>query len=243
MKNENLQPRQGTQKHPTLKNRAAGRSEGASAKADEVAKILGRVPAASHPAGRVPAKWRWHYRVLLSLQSRLLGERGELLRVSAQPLEPHSMDEADSATDEFIHDLALTQLSADQNALYEVNDALERILDGRYGVCEESGQTIPVARLKAVPWTRFTREVEERLETKGVVPRAGLNKAVSVRGQGQIHLASEEEEQDGEKPPGLANDETLGRVFSPPSRRVPPQKISKPSSRAAKRKGRDTPGT
>jgi RNA polymerase-binding transcription factor DksA len=234
MKNENLRPRQGTQKHPALKKRVA------SAKADAVAKILGRVPAASQPAGSVPAKWRWHYRLLLSLQSRLLRERGVLLRVSAQPLEPHSMDEADSATDEFDHDLALTQLSADQNALYEVNGALERILDGRYGVCEESGRTIPAARLKAVPWTRFTREVEERLERKGAVPRAGLNKAVSVRGQGQIQLASEEEE-DGEKPSVLANDETLARVFSPPGRRVPPQKISKRSPRAAKRKGRSTP--
>ena len=239
MKNENLRPGQGTQKHPALKNRAAGRSEGPSAEADEVAKVLGHVPAASQPAGRVPAKWRWHYRALLSLQSRLLRERGVLLRVSAQPLEPHSMDEADTATDEFDHDLALTQLSADQNALYEVNDALERILDGRYGVCEESGRTIPAARLKAVPWTRFTREVEERLETKGAVPRAGLNKAASVRGQGQIHLASEEAEEDGEKPSALANDETLARVFYPKGRRVPPQKISKP--RAAKRKGRNTP--
>ena len=222
------------QKHSAVDN-----SDGASTKAVEVANILGRAPTTTVPARRVPAKWRWHYRALLALQGRLRGERGELLRTSAQPLEPHSMDEADSATDEFDHDLALTQLSAEQNALYEVNDALERILDDSYGICEETGQSIPAARLRAVPWTRFTCAVEERLEKQGAVPRAGLSKPASVRGKGQIRLASEEEaEEDGEKPSVLANDETLARVFSPPGRRVPLQKISKALPKASKPKGR-----
>jgi RNA polymerase-binding transcription factor DksA len=237
MKNEKLRTRQGNRS--ALKKRPPGKPEGAIARANTVANILGRAPAASLPARPVPAKWRWHYLVLLALQRRLVRERGELLRASAQPLEPHSMDAADSATDEFDHDLALTQLSAEQNALYEVNDALERILDGSYGVCEETGQAIPAARLRAIPWTRFTYAVEERLETKGTVPRPGLNKAASVRGPGQIRLASEEEaDEDGEEPSALPNDETLSRVFSPPGPRVPLPKISKASPKASKPKGR-----
>ena len=164
-----------------------------------------------------------------------------MLRAAAEPIEPHSVNEADSATDEFDHDLALAQLSARQDALYEVSQAINQIHNGTYGVCEETGKPIPAARLRAVPWTRFTCEVEELRETKGAVPRAGLDKAASVRGQGQIRLASEEEsDEDGEKPAALANDETLARVFSPAGRRVPPQKISKPSLRAAKRKGGNT---
>jgi len=147
------------------------------------------------------------------------------------------MDEADSATDEFDHDLAWTQLSAEQNALYEVNNALQRILGGSYGLCEETGKAIPAARLRAIPWTRFTYAVEERLEKKGAVPRAGLNKAASVRGQGQIRFAPEEEtEEDGETPSALANDETLAHVFSPPGRRVPLPKILRRSTKAPKRK-------
>lgn len=235
MKNEKLPARQGN--HSTLKKRLPGRPESAITRADTVANILGRAPAATHPVRRVPAKWRWHYLVLLALQRRLMRERGELLRASAQPLEPHSMDEADSATDEFDHDLALTQLSAEQNALYEVNDALERILDGSYGICKETGQAIPAARLRAIPWTRFTYAVEERLETRGAVTRAGLNKAASVRDRGQIQLASEQEaEEGGEKPSALANDETLACVFSSPGRCIPSPKISK----ASKPKERNT---
>jgi RNA polymerase-binding transcription factor DksA len=227
------------QKHVSLIKRTVGKPDGTNSATEEVANILGRAPAATVPARRIPAKWRWHHRVLLALQSRLMRERRELLRASAQPVEPHSMDEADSATDEFDHDLALTQLSADQNALYEVNDAIERILAGSYGVCDETGQAIPVARLRAIPWTRFTYAVEERLETKGAVPRAGLNKAASVRDRGQIRLVSGEEEEDGEKPSALANDEALARVFSPPGRRIPLPKFSRRSSKPSKGKGRN----
>ena len=96
-------------------------------------------------------KWAWLYQVLLDLRERLLKGRSEQLAQAAEPLEPHSMDIADSATDEFDHDMALSQLSAEQDALFEVEQALKRILIGTYGVCEETGQPIPQERLKAVP--------------------------------------------------------------------------------------------
>jgi len=140
------------------------------------------------PAGMVPAKWRWHYRVLRALQEQLLRERGESLRAAAEPLEPHSLDEADSATDEFDHALGLTRLSAEQDALYEVNEALRRIAAGAYGVCLETGKPIPDARLKAVPWTRFTRPIEERLEKEGHLRGPQLRRAGHSlrRGAGRV---------------------------------------------------------
>jgi len=227
MKNEKFKMRRRMQEHAAPKKRTVGKSDGTTSATEEVANILGRAPATTLPSRRVPKKWRWHYRVLLDLQSRLMRERGELLRASAQPIEPHSMDEADSATDEFDHDLALTQLSAEQNALHEVNGALQRIMDGTYGICEETGQAIPAARLRAVPWTRFTREVEERLEKMDVVSRARLNKAASVRGNEQIMLAPEGEssEEAAEQAPAPPNDESLSQVLSRPGRRVPIRKI------------------
>lgn len=210
---------------------------GRSAKAAE---ILGRQPAATSAPERVPARWRWHHRVLLSLFSRLSRERGELRRVAAEPLEPHSLNEADSATDEFDHDLALTQLSADQDALYEVNEALQRIVSGRYGRCEETGQVIPAARLRAVPWTRFTRKVEEQLEKEGGGPRPRLGQAATVRSKGQIWLAPEEEAEEVEDaPPVPPKDEALSTVFSPPGRHVSRRRISKLKTKAAKPKGRN----
>jgi RNA polymerase-binding transcription factor DksA len=189
----------------------------------------------------VPAKWRWHYRTLLSLQNRLLRLHGESRRAAAEPLESHSLDEADSATDEFDHNLALAQLSAEQDALYEVDAALHRIADGTYGRCEESGEPIPAARLRAIPWTRFTRDVEERLERSGAMGRTRLREAVTLREGGRVWLAPEEEaEEAAETPPTPPNDETLSHTFSPPGQSAVPHPKVRLQQKAPKRKDPST---
>ncbi len=132
--------------------------------------------------GRINPKWAWYYRVLVTLRERLLLDRRERLAEAAQPLEPHSMNPADSATDEFDHNLALAALSAEQDALHEIAEAISRILNGAYGVCEETGKPIPAARLKAIPWTRFAREVVARHETEGDIRPPHLGSLGSVRG-------------------------------------------------------------
>jgi RNA polymerase-binding transcription factor DksA len=71
---------------------------------------------------------------------------------------------ADRGTDEYDMGAALSLISSEQNALFEIDQALRRIRDGTYGVCEATGKPIPAERLDAVPWTRFARDVEEKLE-------------------------------------------------------------------------------
>lgn len=169
------------------------------------------------PAREVPARWQWHYRTLLSLQNRLLAEAGVLRAAAREPMEPHSLSEADSATDELDHDLALGELSAETDALYEVNEALRRIAEGGYGVCEESGRAIPAARLRAIPWARFTREVQERLEQKGAVRGPRLRRAGTVRARGRVWMEPEEEaEEVAETPSPPAKDEGMTHFYSPP---------------------------
>lgn len=136
-------------------------------------------PETGAPGGR----WAWHYRTLAALRDALLHDREEKLNeVAGLTIEPHSVHPADSATDEFDHELSLALLAAEQNGLGEVNDAILRIVSGRYGICEETGKPIPAARLRAVPWTRYTAEVERRLEKHGEVPKAHLEAATSLRG-------------------------------------------------------------
>jgi RNA polymerase-binding transcription factor DksA len=163
-------------------------------------------------------KWAWHYQVLLALRDRLLEERGERRAEAAQPLEPHSMDIADSATDECDHNLALAELSAEQDALYEVDEALKRILNGTYGLCEETGKPIPAARLRAIPWTRFGKEVEVRLENKGLISKPHLGTLASVRGELTGDL--EESESEEEKQAPVPEDQSLRQVLSPPREAV-----------------------
>jgi RNA polymerase-binding transcription factor DksA len=149
---------------------------------------------------QIPARWSWHYQTLSRLRVRLLEERCVALSEGAEPLERQGMHQADSATDEFDHEFALSQLSAEQDALYEVDAAMKRILDGTYGVCEETGKRIPARRLKAVPWTRFREDVEAQLEGRGEIARPRLGELRSLRDAPAAALAEREPTVDQPEP-------------------------------------------
>ena len=113
---------------------------------------------------RVPTKWRWHYDALLAERERLLGERTALLRAAAEPPEPRNVLETEGSTDECDHQLALYELSAACAVVREVDDAIHRILNGTYGFCEMTHRPILAARLRAIPWTRYSLKAEEQVE-------------------------------------------------------------------------------
>jgi len=99
------------------------------------------------------------------------------------------MHQADAGSDAYDRDFALSLLSQEQDALYEIDQALKRIELGTYGKCEMSGKPIPRARLEAIPFARFTVECQSRLEKQ--------NKASRVR-QSVTSLFGLTEEEGGE---------------------------------------------
>jgi RNA polymerase-binding transcription factor DksA len=72
--------------------------------------------------------------------------------------------QADAGSDAYEKDFALSLLSQEQDALYEIEEALKRIEVGTYGICEMSNKPIPHARLEAIPFARFTVECQQQLE-------------------------------------------------------------------------------
>jgi RNA polymerase-binding transcription factor DksA len=72
--------------------------------------------------------------------------------------------QADAGSDAYEKDFALSLLSQEQDALYEIEEALKRIEMGTYGICEMSNKNIPHARLEAIPFARFTVECQQQLE-------------------------------------------------------------------------------
>ena len=72
--------------------------------------------------------------------------------------------QADAGSDAYEKDFALSLLSQEQDALYEIEEALKRLEVGTYGVCEMSNKPIPHARLEAIPFARFTVECQQQLE-------------------------------------------------------------------------------
>jgi RNA polymerase-binding transcription factor DksA len=129
---------------------------------------------------KVNPKWRKHLSRLLDLRDQLLKQKRAQLRDVVEESPSFSMHMADAGTDSYDRDLALGMLSHEQDAVYEIEQALKRIRDGTYGVCEITGKQIPLARLKAIPWTRFTAEAEKTLEKKGQFQRAQLGSRETV---------------------------------------------------------------
>jgi DnaK suppressor protein len=72
--------------------------------------------------------------------------------------------QGDAGSDAYDRDFALSVLAKEQDALYEIEQALRRIQAGSYGICEMSSRKIPQARLEAIPFARLTVECQAQWE-------------------------------------------------------------------------------
>jgi DnaK suppressor protein len=164
------------------------------------AAILGHPVAPNPRNGQVKVKPEWgkYYGILLELREQLVNQISGLAKESAQELPGYSLHMADSGTDNFDRDFALSLLSSDQDAIYEIDEALKRIERNTYGICELTGKPIPKARLDAIPWARFTVEAQAQLERDGALRQRRLGALGSLEGTGPVEV--EEEEEAEEKP-------------------------------------------
>jgi len=109
-----------------------------------------------------------------SMLDSMMGVAKDNLRTRAEGSEASAfgMHQADAGSDAYDRDFALSLLSQEQDALYEIEEALKRIDLGAYGVCEMSGKPINHARLEALPFARYTVECQSQIEKQGKVTRA-----------------------------------------------------------------------
>ena len=150
--------------------------------------------------GRVKIKPEWakYHEHLLELRERLMNQMSGLAKESAEEMSNYSLHMADSGTDNFDRDFALSLLSSDQDAIYEIEEALKRIERNTYGICELTGKQIPKSRLDAIPWTRFTVEAQSQLERDGALRQRRLGQLGTVDATGGVD--ADEEEEAEEKP-------------------------------------------
>ncbi len=110
---------------------------------------------------QIPQKWKKYYDLLLDLRAHV---SDEINLHTSDTLKHTSNDNsgdnhaAESGTDAFDHDFALSLVSNEQDALHEIEAAILRIKDGSYGICEITEKPIPAARLTAVPFARYSVE-------------------------------------------------------------------------------------
>jgi DnaK suppressor protein len=167
------------------------------------AAILGRPMSKTGPtaveARKIKPEWQGYYNCLLELRDQLLHQMNGLAKESAQEMAGYSLHMADSGTDNFDRDFALSLLSADQDSVYEIEEALKRIEKKTFGVCELTNKVIPKARLEAIPWTRFTVEAQAQLERDGALRQRRIGQLGTVDNAGITEVETDEDEPE-EKP-------------------------------------------
>lgn len=182
-------------KKPAPKRKSVGSATAAS--------ILGRPVARDDraerrqliPVAKVKPEWQKYYHNLLELRERLTSQMSGLAKESQAEMENYSLHMGDSGTDNFDRDFALSLLSSDQDALYEIDEAIKRIEKGTYGVCELTGKPIPKARLDAIPWARFTVEAQAQLEKEGALrQRNRLGALGSVDAGGSVEVSDDDDD-------------------------------------------------
>ena len=122
---------------------------------------------------KVPKEWQAYYDDLMELRASLkgaLGERSsETIGASARESSGElSINSSDAGTETFDRDVALSMVANEQEALNEIEDAIDRIFDGSFGVCQETKKPIKKNRLKAVPFTRFSLEGQDLFEKRKI---------------------------------------------------------------------------
>ena len=154
-------------------NQASAAKKGANSAQPDTLRLLGQ----NHRERKLDPFTRQQKEKLLYLRDAMVdsmtGVAQDTLRSRAEGSEASAfgMHQADAGSDAYDRDFALSLLSQEQDALYEIDQALKRIELGTYGVCEMSGKHIPRMRLEAIPFARFTVECQSQLEKQSKASR------------------------------------------------------------------------
>lgn len=115
---------------------------------------------------------------LLQFQKNLLEEKQRILRqgnftrevmdipANSGELSFHRTHIADQGSENFQCEFASQLKSIEFHALREIDEALSRIAQGTYGICEQCGEPIPYARLEVVPYARLCMKCSKPQEVK-----------------------------------------------------------------------------
>jgi DnaK suppressor protein len=143
--------------------------------------------------------------MLIAKRNEILGNvtvmENETFKKERSELSSMPFHMADAGSDNFEQEFALDLMDSEKKMLVEINDALRRIDEGAFGVCEGNGESIPKARLNAIPWARFCVACAE-LNEKGQLGGEREKPTGLIPFEGTEELEGEEEKE--EEPEGEA---------------------------------------
>ena len=98
---------------------------------------------------------------LLEMKAKLLAEIDSTLRAEREGNKDEGMDTYDLASEERDREINFILSDRERVKLKQIDDALERMDEGTYGVCESCGLEIAEERLEAMPFSRLCRDCQQ----------------------------------------------------------------------------------
>ncbi|MGH7864849.1 MAG: TraR/DksA family transcriptional regulator [Candidatus Binataceae bacterium] len=108
---------------------------------------------------------------LADMKQKLMDEIDSELRAEREGNKDEGMDTYDLASEERDREISFILSDRERQKIKEIDDALERLDDGSYGVCESCGLEIAEARLDALPFTRLCRDCQQEQEREARTQR------------------------------------------------------------------------
>ncbi|MEY3231608.1 MAG: ral stress protein, partial [Planctomycetota bacterium] len=128
---------------------------------------------------KVESKCPFNKRELERYRQMLLRKRGELvgdistmeneaLRGQSGALSNSPNHMAEQGSEAYDQALSLDLAAADRKLIREIDDALVRITEGTYGLCQLTGKPIKAERLEELPWARYSIEAAREMERQSM---------------------------------------------------------------------------
>src|SRR5512142_1140389 len=89
---------------------------------------------------------------------------GRRSKTTTEGTMPDIGDILDSVSEERTRELDMILTDREKKKLLQIDDAIDRIEEGTYGLCEECGVKIPKGRLKVMLFAKYCVECQEKLE-------------------------------------------------------------------------------
>jgi RNA polymerase-binding transcription factor len=101
---------------------------------------------------------------LLDMKAKLLAEIDSELKAEREGNKDEGMDTYDLASEERDREINFILSDRERVKIKQIDDALERMAEASYGVCESCGLEVAEERLQAMPFTRLCRDCQQDLE-------------------------------------------------------------------------------
>jgi DnaK suppressor protein len=125
---------------------------------------------ATKKKGLTPTQLEKMRTLLIQKRSRLLDNSRSKLGEVEELGTDGGGDSADRAAASLDRDIMVDSAARETKQIRDIEAALGKIDAGTYGVCDECGTTIPMARLEYMPNAQYCIACQEKLESQGLLP-------------------------------------------------------------------------